>query len=335
MQTLIVGPNEGGQRLDKYLQKYMKEAPSSFLYKMMRKKNIVLNGRRCVGNEHLQPGDEIRFFLSDKTMEQFRTPALQEEALAEYETAFRTGKGIAILYEDDAILAVNKPVGILTQKASKNDLSLNEWLVGYLLCKGTLSGQRLSTFKPSVCNRLDRNTSGIVLCGKSLEGLQFLTELIRTRQLIKRYRFLALGVIESPAVLTGWMVKDKTENVSRIFDTPLKDGARIETHIRPRASYRLPDGRIVTDTEAELITGKSHQIRAQLAHIGHPLLGDPKYGQGNGMPGANAQFLHAWQVTFPARMPEGCLGFSDLAAQTITAPLPKRYRRILTERVKE
>ena len=335
MQTLIIGPNEAGQRLDKFLVKYMKRAPVSFFYRMMRKKNIVLNGKRCEGQEKLKEGDEIRLFFSRETLEKFGATPFDEAALSEYEKAFRTLPPIRILYEDADILAAHKHSGVLSQKASLQDLTLNEWLTGYLIAKKELDPVSLSTFKPSVCNRLDRNTEGIVLCGKSLEGLQFLTELIRSRLLHKRYRFLALGELTDSCVLTGWIAKDSRKNRASVYDAPCPGALPIRTDLRPIGTFSLPGCGRVTDVEAELVTGKSHQIRAQLSHIGHPLLGDPKYGD----PKANAacrqwgiscQALCARQVIFPEQIPEAYKKFSYLAGHALTAPLPKSYRAVLT-----
>ena len=178
MRAVTIGQNEAGQRLDKFLNKYMKEAGVSFFYKMMRKKNIVLNGKKCTGKEILLIGDEVKLFLAEETLEKFGAPpadySAQKKAAGaetkEYLLAFEKLKNIRILYEDEDILALDKPAGVLSQKASVADFSANEWLIGYLLSQKKLTAEALATFHPSVCNRLDRNTSGLLLCGKSLLG---------------------------------------------------------------------------------------------------------------------------------------------------------------------
>lgn len=178
MKEWRVGKGEKDQRFNKYLQRKLPDAPSSFLYKMLRKKNITLNGKKASGSELLLEGDLVTFFLSDETIAKFggapaaadNAASLQEtnEALEEYGRAYRQiqgriGEG-GILYEDAHILAVRKPVGVLAQKSVDTDRSMNEWFVGYLLSKGEVSASSLRQFRPSICNRLDRNTGGILLC---------------------------------------------------------------------------------------------------------------------------------------------------------------------------
>ena len=161
MREYQIGEKEAGQTLLKFLQKYLPLAPSSFFYKMLRKKNIKYNKQKAEGKEKLKTGDTIQFYLSDETLNNFQKESSHKTS--SYRKAFEVLKGIPIVYEDDHILILNKPFGILTQKASDQDLSLNEWLIGYLLHKGELSEEDLQTFHPSVCNRLDRNTCGLVL----------------------------------------------------------------------------------------------------------------------------------------------------------------------------
>ena len=159
MQTLTVTPNEAGQRMDKLLAKYLDQAGKGFLYKMMRKKNITLNGKKCDGSEHLKEGDEIQLFLADGTIEKFQAAHKVPGGTA----AGHGYKKLDIIYEDKHILAVNKPSGMLSQKAREGDMSLNEYILNYLIDSGGLPISQLRTFKPSICNRLDRNTSGLVV----------------------------------------------------------------------------------------------------------------------------------------------------------------------------
>ena len=150
MQEIIVSANEAGQRFDKLLAKYLNEAPKSFLYKMLRKKNIVLNGKKATGNEKLEVGDSIKLFLADETIEKFSKVQIQH-----------TKKKLDVIYEDDHILLINKPAGMLSQKAEAKDESLVEHVISYMLDSGQLTEADLRSFKPSICNRLDRNTSGL------------------------------------------------------------------------------------------------------------------------------------------------------------------------------
>ncbi|MDO4291702.1 MAG: RluA family pseudouridine synthase [Eubacteriales bacterium] len=316
MRSVQIGPNEAGQRLDKFLHKYMREAPGSFFYKMMRKKNIVLNGGRCTGSEKLALGDCVKLFLAEETLEKFGAPpALPEKGqgqgdgagivLPEYDKAFRQLTGIRVLYEDADILALDKPAGVLSQKAAPGDLSANEWLTGYLLQGKALKPEALVTFRPSVCNRLDRNTSGLLLCGKSLAGSQRLTGLIRERRVGKFYQAVLAGWREEPGELTAWLKKDEKRNRVYLSDRPAEGAEQIRTGFVPLRLGSLPGVGKVTWGEVQLFSGKTHQIRAHLAWLGHPLLGDPKYGNPElnralaQRCGVRRQLLHACRAEFP------------------------------------
>lgn len=337
MRQIIITANEAGQRLDKFLHKYLKEAPDSFLYKMMRKKNIVLNAAKCSGSEKLSVGDEVKLFFSEETFEKMGAGTDRRPDTSEYERAFDKIGPLPVVWEDDHVLAVNKPAGILSQKAQPNDVSLNEWLTGYLLKKNALSAQELATFKPSVCNRLDRNTSGLVLCSKSLEGSQFLTGLIRDRKVRKFYRLFVKGVVERKEILHGWIQKDDSRNQVHILDCPKEDAQEIQTGISPLQYGTLPGGIRITYLEAELFTGKTHQIRAHLASVGHPLLGDPKYGDKKvneicQKRGITRQMLHACRAEFPDELSEPFTAFSH---KKLTAPADDIFERLLTDMVNE
>ena len=162
MKQLVMKDIDSGQRLDKFLGKYLKEAPKSFIYKMLRKKNIVLNGKKADGSEKLKAGDEIKLFLSEDTLKKFCG-----------ETKEGVCGSLDVVYEDEQVLFINKPAGMLSQKASREDVSLVEYLTGYLLEQGSLSKEDLQTFHPGVCNRLDRNTSGLVAAGKPYRDFRF------------------------------------------------------------------------------------------------------------------------------------------------------------------
>lgn len=324
MKEIRIGENESGQRLDKFLLKYMSRAPKSFIYKMLRKKNITLNGKKAQGNEQLRQGDAVKLFLSDDTIGKF----------SETRTAGYAETELDILYEDKHTILINKPAGMLSQKAAAEDVSLVEHLIAYLLKTGQISEEALATFRPSVCNRLDRNTSGIVAAGKSLAALQQLSAMFRERSLKKYYLCLVHGRVTEARRISGFLSKDERTNRVRVQRagerrSPQKEEARIETEYRP---LRSGDG--VTLLEVHLITGKTHQIRAHLAAEGHPIIGDYKYGMRSVNDsfkreyGLSTQLLHSCRLCFPE-----CTGaLSELSGREITAPVPDLFRRICREK---
>lgn len=283
MKEIVINENEAGQRLDKFLGKLLKEAPASFYYKMLRKKNIVLNGKKATGNEKLTAGDSIKLFLSDETFEKFAGKRQTNDLAASVPNI-----ALEIVYEDHDVLAINKPAGMLSQKAKKEDISANEYILQYLLESGTITRESLHTFKPSVCNRLDRNTSGILVAGKTLNGLQQMSKAFRERSMEKYYLAIVAGHISKPRRIEGYLKKDGQTNQVRIFSKPSKDAKPIITEYRPLKLLGQ-----VTLLEVHLITGRSHQIRAHLASIGHPVIGDTKYGN----PRLNREFLKNAGVT--------------------------------------
>ncbi len=294
MQQFVIGKNEAGQRFDRYLKKLLRRAPDSFLYKMLRKKNITLNGKKAGGAEQLSVGDEVRLFFSDETFEKFSSPSVHALSPVR-ELPF------PVVYEDTDILIVNKPSGMLSQKAAPDDLSANEYIISYLLGKEELTEKMLCTFRPSVCNRLDRNTSGLLAAGKTLRGLQELSEAFRERAIRKYYRCIVKGEAGETVHIKGWLVKDEKTNRVQIFpENPHNLSAQeIETEYRP---VRVENG--YSELEVHLITGRTHQIRAHLASDGHPVIGDSKYGdrEENGIflreAGIRFQLLHACRMEF-------------------------------------
>lgn len=315
MREIMIQENEAGQRLDKYLSKYLNQAPKSFLYKMLRKKNIVLNGKKAAGGEMLQLHDVVRLYLAEETIEKF-----SEKELAIHRRL------LDIIYEDSHILLVNKPSGMLSQKALPEDVSLVEYIIGYLLDTKCLTSEDLRAFRPSVCNRLDRNTSGIVAAGKSLAGLQFLSRLFQERTLHKYYLCLTNGVITQGAYIKGYLQKDEKCNKVEVRSEAFGDASLIETEYIP-----LKDNGRITLLKVRLITGRTHQIRSHLSSIGHPIIGDTKYGDAEinryyrDKYRINHQVLHAYELEMPAIEGE----FSYLSHQIFKAELPKAFKHIL------
>ncbi len=305
MQRFEITENEAGQRFDKYLHKLMPGAPTSFFYKMLRKKNIVLNGKKAEGKEKLALGDTVSLFLSQETFEGFCNNSKADE----YTLAYGELKGIRVVFENEQMVLLHKPAGVLSQKAKPEDFSLNEWFIGYLLSQKTISAESLKTYKPAVCNRLDRNTSGLVICAKTLAASQELSKLIAERKIRKFYRLFVKGTIKETATVEGFLVKNHGKNKVKIVSE--KEAQSLSLTQEEKASYiqtRYEPIRGFLDRtylEVELFTGKTHQIRAHLASIGHPLLGDYKYGNKEFNDyyqkryGVKNQLLHAYRLEFP------------------------------------
>ena len=309
MQKITVSANEAGQRLDKLLGKYLSNAPMSFVYKMLRKKNIKLNGKKAQGNEKLTKGDQVEVFLSDDTWQKFAgAPGAEKQLPADLARAMESSIRLSVIYEDPDILILNKPSGMLSQKAAPSDLSLNEYMIAYLLKKGDLKLAELATFRPSVCNRLDRNTSGLVTAGKSLAGLQQLSEILRDRTVKKYYLTIVDGVIKDRQKIEGYLLKNEMTNQVKILKEAKGEAKPIATEYIPLAD-----------------NGQQTILKV------HPIIGDSKYGN----PKVNSifrkkyalkyQLLHAWKMQFPKR--EDAL--AKVSEKELTAPLPEGFTTII------
>lgn len=361
MRELIAGQNEAGQRMDKLLRKYLKNAGSGFLYKMLRKKNIVLNDKRASGQELLKQGDSIKLYFSEETLS-LMTGEMSAEKMGGTNTepsegagrqpgeaAGRKGqmKGAApgkaadrekqyrelktelisrILYEDAELLILNKPAGWLSQGDGSSAPSVNELCLSYLLSENKLSREQLKTFHPGIANRLDRNTTGLILFGKTLPALQLLARLLRERSLGKYYIAAVSGIVRGSGRIDGYLEKDRGRNQVRISSGRHGVAQEIHTEYEPLFQTGTEGGRdCCTLLRVHLITGKTHQIRSHLASAGHPILGDPKYGSPSvnqywrRRTGLQHQLLHAYELHFPS-IPAGAL--SALSGQCIKAPLP-------------
>ena len=308
MQEIIIKKNEAGQRFDKFLCKYFKEATSSFIYKMLRKKNIELNSKKATGNEKLVEGDSIKIFMADDTIAKFRGSTITIANNSKTSEKINT-KVIRenIIYEDENILIVNKPVGILSQKATPTDISINEMFIEYLLEDNKISKEELETFKPSVCNRLDRNTSGLITFGKTLQGVQELSNGFKLRTFDKYYLAAVWGEVKNSSSIDGYLYKDNKTNKVYISKEAIEDGSYIQTSYEPlKTTYIQINNKNmpITLLKIKLITGKTHQIRAHLASINHSLLGDDKYGNSKlnielkKNYKINYQILHSYELDF-------------------------------------
>ena len=296
MQEFFVDRDERGQRLDKYLRRRLPLAPSSFIYKMLRKKNITLQGKKADGSEKVETGDRVVLFLSDETIAKFSFPdehmdTKNREREKEADTAYHRLTPLLgpspVLYEDENILIIRKPKGMR----------------GYLQQKG-----ETGNFSPAVCNRLDRNTGGILLCARSLQGSRDLSALIRDRKIIKTYTMAVHGSIGKPGRIDAGLVKDRTRNQVRTADG---GGMRAVTVYRP-----IQTGRLATLTEADLITGRSHQLRVHMASIGHPIVGDPRYGD----PALDRRLLSRFSRQGHSPVPSSFRGGQLLWCTSVTFP---------------
>ena len=411
MREINVSTNEAGQRLDKLLRKYLKNANTSFIYKMLRKKNIVLNDKKAEGKEILNLGDSVKMYFSEETFATMTgrsgqnsesadtnrsaaanasakraCPASDQTSSAGKSNAqtYRNGssgntserrekrafdvEGFRkhIVYEDENLLVLNKPSGWLSQSDASGLPSVNERCLQYLMATGALTEAQLQTFKPGIANRLDRNTSGLILFGKTLPALQALATLLRDRTMEKYYLAIVYGDIDHAQRIDGYLAKDERTNRVEIRPQPFPDAVEIHTAYEPLKRSADASGtainavkdfpHVVRDTKrcgtgthtdvketmrhlaeytvlkVHLITGKTHQIRAHLRAIGHPIIGDPKYGRKDANAyyrnhgGVQSQLLHAWELHFPEKL-DGPL--QNLAGQTITAAPPKDFHLFL------
>ncbi len=356
MKQIIIKENEAGQRLDKFLSKYLNQAPKSFLYKMLRKKNIVLNGKKADGSEKLSFKDEVKLFLADETIEKFSRTSLDimsDDHQPVNKEKLSTLPRLEVVFENEHICLINKPWGILSQKADKNDISINEIFLKYLLDSKELTQEDMRTFKPSVCNRLDRNTTGLIIGGKSLYGLQTMSELLKNRSMDKYYLCIVAGKMSGERQIEGYLAKDEATNQVKIFDSlPLNnthgnsgvfsEAANCHTAAkRDEVSYIKTAYKALSTNgqysllEVLLVTGRTHQIRAHLASIGCPIVGDSKYGSTRvnrklrDKYKLKTQLLHSWRLEMPENKELLKGDLSRLAGKVFVAPIPEQFRMIM------
>ncbi len=367
MKEITITKREEGQRFDKFLGKYLPSASSGFLHKMLRKKNIKLNGKKAEGKEKLTAGDLIQIFFSDETLEKFQSPQTgrgdsyaadssigkqagtrnfvqagrngqagreQNNVLAK-EKAGNVGprrkltkeelelrKQVRVLYSSEDILVFHKPAGMLSQRAKASDDSLNDYLIDYCIKTGILTKEELAGFRPSIANRLDRNTSGIVLAGISIKGLQKLSAMLRERTLGKYYLCLVEGRVKEDARIAGYLTKEEKNNKVSLHKEKVEGASYIETEYKVLKSTDK-----ASLLKIRLITGKSHQIRGHLASVGHPVFGDYKYGnrdfnnQIKWKDGVNYQLLHSYELIVPE-------GAGELSGLHIIDPVPEVFHKV-------
>ena len=310
MKEFVIHKNEAGQRFDKYLHKLLKDLPTSMMYKFLRKKTITLNGKKAEGNELLSPNDVVKIFVSDETFEKFKGVSVSGKAAVD-PRFFKTHIDILSTNNTDYLI-LNKPAGVLSQRAAQTDYSVVDFVKDYVTDRGILSEEEMETFAPGICNRLDRNTSGLMIAGISLKGLQVMNEAVKTRALRKYYLAIVKGQMKEPkGILTGFLSKDHARNTVTVSGENSADSTEIFTEYEV---LKYENG--VSLLKVHLITGLTHQIRAHFAKIGHPLAGDLKYGDPKWNEelkkcGVRRQMLHSCELVFPESIAESFPGFPD------------------------
>lgn len=298
MKEFIIEKNDAGQRLDKFISKAVPNLPQSLMYKYIRLKRIKLNGKRCEISTRLNVGDVLQMYIND---EFFGSSDTEHEFLT-------VPSDIDVVYEDENLLLVNKKCGMVVHEDDEktSDTLINR-ITHYLYDKGEYDPEREASFAPALCNRLDRNTSGIVICAKNAESLRLLNRIVKEREIIKNYLCITLGT-PSPkeATITAYLEKNESTNTVYVSDKKTPTNKTIITKYKVLKSQND-----LSLCEIDLITGRTHQIRAHMAHIGHPLLGDGKYGinQENRQRGIKTQVLCAYKLTFNFKTDAGILNY--------------------------
>lgn len=316
MKTLVIDKNHANQRIDKYLKKLLCQAPPQLIYKMLRKKDVKVNGMKIKENYILQENDIVSLFLYEDKFQEYTKP----------QTIFDLKIEFNVLYEDQHILVVSKPAGLLVHEDKEEDINtLSHQVLTYLYQKEEYDPYQDLGFVPGPVHRLDRNTSGIVIFGKTMKALQDLNEMMKKRHCIdKTYLTICKGNMSS-SDLIGYMKKEENQSLVKVVSQNTPGALMMHTIVEQvQTNYQF------SLLKVKLITGRTHQIRVHLASVGHPIIGDSKYGDFElnkkikKQYHLSHQFLHAYQIRFVK--PIGCLKY--LQDKIITSPLPQNLEEI-------
>ena len=319
MREIKIHKNENNQRIDRFLKKYLNEASLGFIYKMLRKKNIKLNGNKAKPEDIILEGDKIQMYLSEDTIEKF---------IGEKKT-IKSKLIPKIVYEDDNILLINKPIGILSHgSGGEFEENIVDSMISYLIDKGAYVPRIEKTFTPSICNRLDRNTSGIIIGAKNYESLQNINQSIRKHSIRRFYKTIVKGKVNVELNGQAYIVKDEKKNKVSLVAKETRGAKKIITKgkaLKSSTSYTL--------LQIELVTGRTHQIRAYLSWLGHPLIGDRKYGDTStnryfkDKYNLDNQWLHAYKVNF-----DGLRGNLEyLNGRSFKAEMVEKFQQIQSD----
>ena len=300
MKEFTIGKNDAGQRLDRYLAKAVPLLPASLAQKYIRIKRIKRNGGRCQRDDRLEIGDVLQLYINDEFFDAPRE-----------DNAYLTvaAPKLNIVYEDDQIILVDKRPGLAVHPhdGAEYGRTLIDHIQAYLYQKREWNPRGENSFARSLCNRIDRNTGGIVIAAKTAEALRVMNQKIKDREMDKRYLAIVEGIPKpQKGTLKGYLFKDAKKNRVFVTDTPQTGSKSCETRYEVLASHQG-----LSLVECELVTGRTHQIRAQFAHAGHPLLGDGKYGKLDKRFDRTYQALYSYKLTFQFTTDAGALAYLD------------------------